>query len=293
MNGKRIGLIVAVLAGLSLVMLGALAALGGTPEPAVGGPGALGGLVVFVVALAAVWKLLRTPSGPDVSPSPWADDDGFTREFIETTPAEETVSGTELAEHVAAAAEEARGGGPVAESFGPVREPLRATLVDALVQGGQDRAAVQRQLAAGTWTDDQVAAAVLDETVAPPDRPFRMRLRAWLFPEKAVRARSARAMAAVSAAADEALPAVVGQQAPRPVPVVAPDVADLQRAADGSLQRAVDGSLPPLQSVADDGDDTEGSAASDDGDAADRASPASADGPGASTDWGDLTEVRD
>lgn len=315
MNWRHVGLGIAVLAGLLFVAMATVIGLAGTPQPAGSGPGAAGGLVLFVCALVILWKLWRTPSGPDVSPSPWADDDAFTRAHLETTPAEETVSGTELAENVAAAAEEARGGVPVAESVGPVRDPLRATLTEALVHSGQDREAVQQQLAAGTWTDDPVAAAVLDESVTPPDRPFRARLRAWLFPEKAVRKRSARAMAAVSAAADEALPTVVGQQAPRPVPVVAPDVADLQRAADGSLQRAVDGSLPPLESVRDDGSeadaqpenkDSAGETAPDSNSAEPGESPASPatratekDAPGRARKpeeppgWDDLPEVRD
>ncbi|GCF12179.1 hypothetical protein Harman_01140 [Haloarcula mannanilytica] len=317
MNRSRVTLGVAAAVGLLLVAVGALVALAGTPEPAVGGPGVAGGFAILVGLLVALWKLWRTPGGPEMSPSPWADDE-FVGEHLETTPAEEAVSGTDLAEHVEAAAAQARKGGTVAESMGPVREPLRATLIDALVQGGHDRDAVERQLAAGAWTDDPVAAAVLDEDVTPPDRSLRARLRAWLFPEKAVRQRSARAMAAVSAAADDALPSVVGQQAPRPVPVVAPGVADLQRAADGTLQRAVDGSLPAREAigtgtapdsragesataengaVADESVETEPSdsphgpseTAREDG----PDTTAADDGATVRADWGDVTEVRD
>ncbi|MDS0221585.1 hypothetical protein NDI54_09510 [Haloarcula sp. S1AR25-5A] len=314
MNRSHVTLGVAAVVGLLLVAGGAVVALIGTPEPAVGGPGVAGGFALLVGLLVALWKLWRTPGSPEMSASPWAEDDEFTREHLETTPAEETVSGAELAEHVEAAAAQARKGGTVAESLGSVREPLRATLTDALVQGGHDHETIERQLAAGTWTDDPVAAAVLDEDVTPPDRPLRARLRAWLFPEKAVRQRSARAMAAVSAAANDALPSVVGQQAPRPVPVVAPGVADLQRAADGTLQRAVDGSLPTREEIGSGtGPDeragestTEGAATADA--ATETAASDSQLGPSenaqedggdttATDDWaavrGDVTEVRD
>jgi len=316
MNRSYVTLGVAAVVGLLLVAGGAVFALAGTPEPAVGGPGVAGGVALLVGLLMALWKLWRTPDGPEISPSPWADDE-FAREHLETTPAEEAVSGTELAEHVEAAAAQARKGGTVAESFEPVREPLRAALIDALVQSGHDRDAVEQQLAAGAWTDDPVAAAVLDGSVTPPDRPLRARLRAWLFPEKAVRQRSARAMTAVSAAADDALPPVVGQQAPRPVPVAAPGIADLQRAADGTLQRAVDGSLPAREeigsgtgpdersgestaergAVADESVGTEASAPPEDPSETAREdgpdTTATADEAAVSADWGDVTEVRD
>ncbi len=194
-----------MLCGLLLVAAGAVLGLTGTPEPADSGPSAAGVLVLFVCVLVASWKLFRTPDDPSVSPSPWTADDKFTEGFLETTPTDDAVSGTELAERVEAAAAQARDDGSVAESVGPVREPLRAALTEALVQGGHDPDSVKAQLAAGTWTDDPVAAAVLDESVTPPDRPFRTRLWAWLFPEKAVRKRCARAMTAVSVAADNAL----------------------------------------------------------------------------------------
>ncbi|MDQ2072230.1 DUF7269 family protein [Haloarcula sp. NS06] len=311
MNRRHVGLGIAVLCGMLLVAAGAVIGLIGTPEPAASGPGAAGVLVLLVCVLVAVWKLLRTPDNPTISPSPWADDDGFTREYLETTPTDDAVSGTELAERVEAAVAKARDDGSVDESLDPVREPLRATLTEALVQGGHDPDTVKAQLAAGTWTDDPVAAAVLDESVTPPDRPFRARLRAWLFPEKAVRKRCGRAMAAVSVAADDALPAVVGQRAPRPMPVVAPAVADLQRAADGSLQRAVDGSIPEREDIGASADGASEDARVDgagtgDGTGADDATSgdpetggtAPVDDSGADTtatdraDWGDVTEGR-
>jgi len=242
---RRRAVVVAVTVGIGLVLVagGAVLALIGAPQPPTDGPGALGALVVLLGSCLAGWKLWRRPDGPAVSPAPWSEADDLVTGPLEATPADQRVSGTAMVEHVEAAAALARDGAPVAESLDPVREPLRAALVDALVRGGRDPDDVRDELAAGTWTDDPVAAAVLDEAVTPPDRPPRARIRAWLFPEKAVRRRAARAMAAVGSAADEALPAVVGRRAPRPVPVVAPTVDDLRRAADGSLQRSVDGSL--------------------------------------------------
>jgi len=308
MNRRHVGLGIAVLCGLLLVAAGAVIGLIGTPEPAASGPGAAGVLVLLVCVLVAFWKLLRTPDDPAISPSPWAADDGFTREYLETTPTDDAVSGTDLAERVEAAVTQARDDGSVDGSVGPVREPLRATLTEALVQGGHDPDTVKAQLAAGSWTDDPVAAAVLDESVAPPDRPFRARLRAWLFPEKAVRKRCARAMAAVSVAADDALPTVVGQRAPRPVPVVAPAVADLQRAADGSLQRAIDGSIPKREDIeASENGTSEEARVDRDGTAADGATSSESETDGTTlvnddgtdvtatngADWGDVTEGRD
>ena len=312
MNRRRVGLAAAVLCGLLLVAAGAVIGLIGTPEPAASGPGAAGVLVLLVCVFVAFGKLSGPPDDPSISPSPWTADDEFTEGFLETTPTDDAVSGTELAERVEAAVAQARDDGSVAGSVGPVRKPLRAALTEALVHGGHDRDTVKAQLAAGTWTDDPVAAAVLDEAVTPPDRPFRVRLRAWLFPEKAVRKRCARAMAAVSVAADDALPTVVGQRAPRPVPVVAPTVDDLQRAADGSLQRAVDGSIPERKdsraSANGTSDDVHvdravtGDATPADGSAdteSEAGGTALVDEGGTDTtatdgaDWGDVTEVRD
>ncbi|MBV0903221.1 DUF7269 family protein [Haloarcula salina] len=232
-----------VAVGLALVAVGAFLALAGAPRPRADGPGAFGAVVVLLGLCVAGWKLWRRPDGPAVSPAPWWEADEFVSDPPEAAPADQRISGTAMVEHVESAAARARDGAPIAESLDPVREPLRTALVDALVRGGRDPDDVRDDLTAGTWTDDPVAAAVLDEAVTPADRPFRARVRAWLFPEQAVRRRSARAMAAVGAATDEALPAVVGQRAPRSVPVLAPTVDDLRRAADGSLQRSVDGAL--------------------------------------------------
>ncbi|WP_424004654.1 DUF7269 family protein [Haloarcula salina] len=290
---RRRAVVVAGTVGVGLVLVagGTFLALTGAPKPPADGPGALGALVVLLGLCVAGWKLWRRPDGPAVSPAPWSEADEFVSDPPETTPADQRISGTAMVEHVEAAAARARGGATVAESLESVREPLRAALVDALVQGGRDPDDVRDELAAGTWTDDPVAAAVLDETVTPPDRPLRARVRDWLFPEQAVRRRSARAMAAVGVAADEALPAVVGQRAPRPVPVLTPTVDDLRRAADGSLQRSVDGALARREFAA---AEHEGGEDHAHGEGTDETGPTDETEPPGDADWRDVgTGVSD
>jgi len=206
------------------------------------------GLVVFG---ASVVKLVRTPDEETTAPAPWTESGALVEERPESTPERDRISGTELSETIRTAAAEVRG----AETFEPgleiVREPLRDALVRALRQGGWSETRIDEALAAGTWTDDPVAASVLDERVQPPERSLRRRLWAWLFPERALRHRTALAVGAVARAAESALPAVVGQRAPRPVPVPEPTVDDLQRAADGELRQAVEGraSVRPSEQI--------------------------------------------
>jgi len=231
-----------LLVGLGTALVGLGAGLGLlADEPAAGVPGwmaALAGLVVFVLAL---WKLVRSPGGDGVAPAPWSEGGAIVSDPPEGTPKTDPISGTALSDVVEAAASEAREE-TVEAGLATVRGPLRETLVAALERGGWDRARIESALADGSWTDDPVAAAIVDETVVPPERPLRRRVWAWLFPGKAVRHRTARAVGAVARAAEAALPPVVGQRAPRPIPVVEPTLDDLQRAADGSLRRAVEGS---------------------------------------------------
>ena len=196
-----------------------------------------GGLLVFVLAL---WKLVRSP-GSGFAPAPWDEGGAIVDDPPEETPKTDPVSGTALSGVVEAAASDAREE-TVEAGLATVRPPLREALVAALERGGWDRDRIEAALADGSWTDDPVAAAVLDEAVVPPERPLRRRVWAWLFPGKALRHRTARAVGAIARAGDAALPPVVGQRAPRSVPVVEPSLDDLQRAADGSLRRAVDGS---------------------------------------------------
>ncbi|WP_277541435.1 DUF7269 family protein [Haloarcula laminariae] len=230
-----------VLAGVGalLVALGAVFGLfAETPAARVPSPVALFG-GVLVVALT-LWKLVRSPGG-GFAPAPWDEDGAIVDEPPESTARTDPISGTALSGVIEAAASDAREE-TVEAGLVTVRPPLREALVAALERGGWDRDRIEAALADGSWTDDPVAAAVLDEGVVPPERSLRRRVWAWLFPGKAVRHRTARAVGAVARAADTALPPVVGQRAPRPVPVAEPTLDDLQRAADGSLRRAVDGS---------------------------------------------------
>jgi hypothetical protein len=159
----------------------------------------------------------------------------------EETPDTDRLSGTAFTNHIERAAKEARREETVDAGLAAARAPLRMLLVDTLEQGGWDEERIDDALASGSWTDDPVAAAVIDERVTPPVRSLRRRVWAWLFPERAVRHRIARTVGAVATISERVLPPVVGQHAPRPVPIVEPTVEDLKRAADGTLRRAVEG----------------------------------------------------
>lgn len=222
------------------VVVGVLVALGSAPRPETAAPGVagtlgllFGGAVLLVTVLRA-----RGDPGPDAEPAPWTDDGRLVDRPPEETPDDVAVSGTSTAEALTGATRAARSRGDVEAGVEAVRPRLRRALGSALVAGGRDPDDVEGVLAAGSWTDDRLAAAVLDEAVEPSRRTMRGRLRDWLFPERAVRERTRRAVAAVDEAAGDALPVVVGEDAPRTVPVVAPTLEDLRRTADGRLQRA-------------------------------------------------------
>ncbi|MDS0283210.1 DUF7269 family protein [Haloarcula onubensis] len=286
--------------GTGLVLLvGAVFA--GLSTAAVGGDGAPVWLAVplaIVVVVLSLGKLLRSPAADGVSAAPWTAGGTIVTDPPESTPDSDPISGTELSSVIQQAATDARSAETVEAGLATVRPPLRGALVAALRQGGWSQARIDAALASGSWTDDPVAAAVLDETVRPPDRSLRHRLWAWLFPEKAVRRRTARAIGAVAGTAEAVLPPVVGQNAPRPVPVLEPRLEELQRASDGSLRRAVEGAAavgaheydrsgPEPESTAAGerdtavaGEDTGvGIATGDDGDG-NRDSPTAADWPG-------------
>lgn len=233
----RARLVVAsLLGGVALAAAVVLAVTNG-PEPVSDMPDWLGWLLLLAVAGPVLWKLGRTPTDDGLAPAPWTDEGALVSDPPERTPTDDPVSGTALAEAIEAAAETAGDEGDVDAGVEAIREPLRTALVDALTQAGRDRATVEASLRAGDWTDDPVAAAVLDGSVTPPDRSLRRRTWAWLFPERALRYRVTRAAGAVAHVADDALPTVVGQRAPRPVPIAEPTLEDLQRAVDGTLQR--------------------------------------------------------
>nr|WP_276250508.1 hypothetical protein [Halomicroarcula sp. SHR3] len=269
--------------GTLLVVLGALLGLLAT-EPATRVPpwiAVVGGLLVFGLAL---WKLVHSPSGGEFAPPPWSEGGAIVDERPESTQKSDPISGTELSDVIETAASDARED-TVQAGLATVRAPLRETLVAALRRGGWDSDRIDAALADGSWTDDPVAAAVLDENVVPPERSLRRRVWAWLFPGKAVRHRTARAVGAVARAADAALPPVVGQRAPRPMPVVEPTLDDLQRATDGRLRRAVEGGAsvgaPEYEK-----DSPDGASSPDGSDVTPEREAAAGSGPGSTADQG-------
>ena len=228
--------------GLSLLAVAVLVGLTSGPPATDDIPGWLAALVVLLVGALSLWKLLRTPDDTAVAPPPWTDEGAMVATAPEATPDTDRISGTYLSDWLEAAADDARRENTVEAGIETIREPLRPALVAVLEQGGWDHDRIDEALAQASWTADPVAAAVVDERVRPPERSLRRRVWAWLFPAKAVRYRTARAIGAIAAVAETELPPVVGQRAPRPVPIVEPTLEDLQRAADGSLRRAVEGS---------------------------------------------------
>lgn len=220
--------------------------------------------MVLVALAVALWKVRGALDEPDddVAAVPWAPGEPFASPSPEVAEGEYRLSSVALTRVVESAGERARKMGDTEAGLEKVRPPLRRALVEALVAGGHDEAAVERALAEGAWTDDPIAASVLDSSVEPPAQSLRRRFEAWLFPERVVRRRARRAVNAVGAAAEEALPAVPGQTAPRELPVVQPTLAELQRGVDGRLQLAVDPSVvargprPPSPTL--DGEEGEG-----------------------------------
>lgn len=238
--------------GVALVVLGLFIAVGTPPDgsvsPLASGVGVLVGAAAVVLAL---WKIRGSLDGTADGSLPWTDDRQFASPTPEHSASDHPLSSVALARILEAASETARSEGTVEDGLEVVRPALRETLIDALVAGGTPPESAADAVATGTWTDDAVAASVLDADVEPPERSLRERFEAWLFPERVLRRRTRRAVDAVAGRADEALPPVPGQTAPRNVPVVRPALEDLQRGVDGRLQRAVDpmavarGPLPP------------------------------------------------
>lgn len=216
--------------------LGAVAGTGRTAGFAVGFVGALVGLVALA---AALWKVRGQLDADSDSPVPWSADD-FATPAPERTAERSSLSSDGFAWLVEDAARTARSAGTIADGVAVVRPALREALLEAMVAAGRTRNDAERALAAGSWTDDPVAASVLDATVAPPQSSLRERFGAWLFPERVLRRRVRRAGHAVAVAADAALPTIPGESAPRPVPVRKPHLEELRRDAAGELQGAVD-----------------------------------------------------
>lgn len=246
MMGRRYGTWIAVGLAVVAIVVSLVAGLTVAPEPLDSGP-EVTGILILVTGLAIVaWTLLTGSIDGGSSPPPWTTAGALASGRPESSTIDSAISGTTLTEQLESAAAAGREES-ISAGIAAVRPVLREALLDALVQGGFEQQEAESALEAGAWTDDPVAAAVLDESVAPPKRSIRRRLWAWLFPEKAIRFRVARAVSAIERASEDAVPTVVGQRAPRPVPIADPTLDDLQRAADGSLQQAVDGGGPPLR----------------------------------------------
>ena len=251
--------------GVGAICTGAALAVVLTPVTASeAGAGALAVLLAGL-AIAAV-KLYRSGTADDtVALPPWTSQGALVSGTPEETGDPADVTGAELAALVDQACDRAQEAETVEDGFSVVRPPLRETLERVLVTSGIDRAVVDDVLASGDWTDDRIAAAVVDDRVDRPTVSLRDRIRIWLFPERIVRRETARAVAAIAVCADEELPPVVGQRAPRSMPTVAPPLGTLQRAADGTLQRArrpspTNGSRTQDSSAGPDGGDDDASA---------------------------------
>ncbi|PSP94397.1 hypothetical protein BRC91_06310 [Halobacteriales archaeon QS_4_62_28] len=231
-----------VVGGAVAIVVAALAALR-APD---GGSGSA--VAVFVAVLSvlgivgALWKVLGPPAvdSPSVAAPPWSDDGALFERAPERTPGNDVLSGESFAAVLDEAADTARVEGTVEAGFETVRPVLRRALVDALSLGRESRSVVEQRLEAGTWTDDRAAAAVVDPGVPRPEWSLRMRIEAWLFPERVVRRQLQRAVQAIAEAADDAVPDVPGQNAPRNVPVLQPPLERLQRGVDGRVQHAID-----------------------------------------------------
>lgn len=261
--------VLVALVGLAIVTIGIVLGFDSQSAWSWSAGVAFGVVVIVLVALVlGPWKIRGALDAATDAPAvPWASDDSFANPAPERSDRNPPLSSDALAAVIEEAGVTARRSGTVADGLAVVRPALREALLEALEQGGRSRRDAEAALATGAWTDDRVAASVLEESVRPPARSLRERVRAWLFPERIVRRRSQRAMGAVAEAGEEALPTVPGQTAPRTVPVLRPRLEDLERGADGRLQRAVDptatarGPRPPQPRLAtdEDGNGTDGS----------------------------------
>ncbi len=222
-----------------LAVLAALAvALVGTDLPAVDVERGVqvAAILASVAGLYHLWRLADGSRGYALAP--WSVGGGIVPGRPEETPSTHPLSGERLAGTLAAAERAAHRDRRVEDGLDAVRPVLRESLLATLVRGGQDRETAEAALAAGTWTDDPVAAATLDRRAGEPAGSVLRRVRAWLFPAREVRARVRRAVGAIAETADDVLPAVVGQRAPRTNPVVQPRLERLRRGVDGRLDPA-------------------------------------------------------
>jgi hypothetical protein len=242
---KRILAGVGAVVGLVLVVAAVLVALvvavaGGGGRSTSAGFWAVAVVLGLLALTVALWKVRGRLDASSDRPVAWARDEGFATPAPERTDDEYALSSDDFARRIEEAGTAARSEGTVVDGVAVVRPALRETLIEAMVQGEYDPESARETLSTGEWTDDQVAASVIDAEVPPPELSIRQRLLAWLFPERAVRRRLRRAVQELAEVADESLPTVPGQTAPRTVPVRKPRLEELQRDAEGRLQGAVD-----------------------------------------------------
>jgi len=230
------------------VGIGAVLIVVGAGVLALAGETAGTGVQVLVVllavfgTLAALWRLTESPGAGDASviAPPWTDDGALFDRPPERTRDDDVLSGESFAAILAEAGEAARADRSLEAGFETVRPVLGRALADALSLRAGDRDDAEQAIETGAWTDDPVAAAVLEPTLSSPPLSLRGRIEAWLFPERVVRRRLQRTIQAIAEAGEAAVPNVPGQNAPRSVPVLQPALEDLQRGVDGRVQRAVD-----------------------------------------------------
>ena len=238
---RRLLVRVAAVVGVVLIGVGVIVATttpGGQSASSV--VGFIGGVLAFFALIVVLLKIRGPTESVAETPTPWSASDSFARPAPERSGETYPLSSDHLARGIKEAGTEARSAGTVEEGLAVVRPALRETLIEAMGQGHSDRDAARRAVETGDWTDDPIAANVLDHDAASPTFSLRERAKAWLFPERVVSRRVQHAVQEIAETADEALPTVPGQTAPRTVPVVKPRLEELQRGADGRLQRAVD-----------------------------------------------------
>ena len=194
------------------------------------------GFLALCALLLALWNVRGTLDG-ETDSVPWADDT-FATPAPERTTRTEQLSAHSLQSLVAEAGRQARRGS-LEDGVQLVRSELRTLATDALTQSGQQPAAIEQVLQSGAWTDDRLAASVLDPAIEPPSRSRLTRFREWLYPERAIRRRTRHAMQAIGELTATDVASIPGDRAPRQVPVLEPRLEDLQVTADGSLQEAM------------------------------------------------------
>lgn len=188
----------------------------------------------LLAVLLGGWKVAGALSDPTDPDSDLWEKPAMTGQPPEYTEGTEPLSGTELSSVIERGGEQAREAGRIEAGLTVVRPILRETLVDVLAAGDHDQEEAAAAVSNGDWTDNQVAAAVLSESVSSP-QSVAGRLRGWLFPERELRRRVEVAVSEMASAAGSSLPTVPGQRAPRPVPTRQPRLEALNRAADGNL----------------------------------------------------------